>query len=124
MMLSNLAFVAYQKGDYEQARDLFAASMKQMIEMGARQHAMSGLTGLAGTLGKLGEPEKGARILGAKDALLAGMGFDHQPPDLTEVAKYEVDIKSQLDKATFDAAYARGQAMTLEQAMAYALDES
>ena len=124
MMLANLAFVAYQKEDYRLARDLFATSTKQMIEMGARQHAMSGLAGLAGTLGRLGEPKKGAKILGAKDALLAGTGFDHQPSDMIEVAKYTVDIKSLLDEATFDAAYASGQVMTLEQAVAYALDES
>jgi ribosomal protein L10 len=51
------------------------------------------------------------------------MGFDHQPSDQQEVAKYFADIKSQLDEATFDAAYAEGQAMNLEQAVAYALDE-
>jgi hypothetical protein len=52
----------------------------------------------------------------------AGMGFDHQPSNLPEIAKYFADVKSQLDEATFNAAYSEGQAMSLDQAVAYALD--
>jgi hypothetical protein len=78
---------------------------------------------MAGALGKLGESKKAARLLGASDALMAEMGFDHQPSDLPEMAKFSADVKSQLDEATFNAAYAEGQAMNLAQAVAYALDE-
>jgi tetratricopeptide (TPR) repeat protein len=123
MMYANLGFVAYQEGDYERARELTAASMRPMVDIGLKQLVISGLAGLAGSLAKLGEPKKAARLLGASDRLMAEMGFDHQPSDLPEILKYTADIKSQLDEASYDAAYAEGQVMTLEQAVTYALDE-
>jgi tetratricopeptide (TPR) repeat protein len=123
MMYANLGFVAYQEGDYERARELTAASMRPMVDIGLKQLVISGLAGLAGSLAKLGEPKKAARLLGASDGLMAEMGFDHQPSDLPEILKYTADIKSHLDEATFEAAYAEGQAMTLEQAVAYALED-
>ncbi len=42
-------------------------------------------------------------------------------------AEYEQDIgagRAQLDEATYAAAWAKGRAMTLEQAVAYALEEA
>jgi tetratricopeptide (TPR) repeat protein len=123
MMLGNLGFVAYEEGDYERARDFFASFLRQSYKIGSRQWAMSGLASLAGPLGKLGEPEKATRLLGASRALMAGMGIDYQPTDLPEMAKYAADVRAQLDEATFEAAYAEGKAMTLEQALVYALEE-
>jgi non-specific serine/threonine protein kinase len=123
MMLGNLGFVAYEERDYKRARDLNASFLRQSYKIRSGQWALGGLATLAGPLGKLGEPEKGARLLGASNALMAGMGIDYQPGDLPEIAKYSADIMSQLDEATFEAAYAEGQAMTLEQAVAYALEE-
>jgi tetratricopeptide (TPR) repeat protein len=123
MLYANLGFVAYQEGDYKRARDLAASSMRPMVEIGLKQLVLSGLAELAGSLAKLGEPKKATRLLGASDALMAEMGLDHQPSDLPEFVKYTANIKSQLDEATFDAAYTEGRAMTLEQAVAYALDE-
>ena len=123
MMLGNLGYVAYEEGDYKRVRDLNASLLRQSYKIGSRQWAMGGLATLAGPLGKLGEPEKGARLLGASSALMAGMGIDYQLGDLQEIAKYTADVKSQLDEATFEAAYAEGEAMTLEQAVAYALED-
>jgi hypothetical protein len=51
------------------------------------------------------------------------MGFGHQIADQHEIAKYIADVRAQLDEATFEAAYAEGQAMTLEEAVAYALSD-
>jgi non-specific serine/threonine protein kinase len=123
MMYANLGLVAYQERDYERARELAAASIRPMAEIGLKQMVLSALKEMAGSLGKLGEPEKAARLLGASDALMAEMGLDHQPSDLPEMVKFSADVKSQLDETAFDAAYAEGQVMTLEQAVAYALDE-
>jgi tetratricopeptide (TPR) repeat protein len=123
MMHENLGFVAYEEGKYLSSFELFALCIKGWLEMGMKQGIMTGLGNLAGPLSRMGEPEKAASLLGVSEALLAEVGFDHHPSDLVEIAKYTAEVRSQLDETTFKAAYAEGQAMTLEQVIAYALEE-
>jgi predicted ATPase/DNA-binding CsgD family transcriptional regulator len=122
MLQGNLSFVAYQEANYESARDLCVLFLSQMVEIGTKLGTLNGLAQLAGPLGKLGEPEKAARLLGATAALMSAMGFDHQAGDQLEIDKYEADIRAQLDEGVFEAAWVEGQAMTLEEAYAYALE--
>jgi hypothetical protein len=49
------------------------------------------------------------------------MGIGQQPADRLEVDRYVVDVRAQLDEAAFEAAWAEGQAMSLEEAVIYAL---
>jgi predicted ATPase/class 3 adenylate cyclase/DNA-binding XRE family transcriptional regulator len=66
-----------------------------------------------------GQPAGAARLLGATESMLAGgvpsWRFAHQ--------QLVAAVRAQLDEAAFAAAWAEGQAMTLEQAIAYALSE-
>ncbi len=123
MLLGNLAFVAYQKEDYGRARTLSQGFMKQSYEIGAMQLAVTGMAALAGSLSRLGEAEKGALLLGASAALIDEMGVDHHPSDLDEIAKYTAHIRSQLDETTFESYWAMGEAMTMEEAVAYAMSD-
>jgi tetratricopeptide (TPR) repeat protein len=123
MALSNLAFVAIHDGDYVRAKDLELSAIKRWREVGSWHGVTTSMAFLAGSLARLGEPEKAARLLGAAETLLAWKGFDFHMSDQHEIAKYRADVHSKLDEASFETAYAEGQAMTLEQAVAYALDE-
>jgi tetratricopeptide (TPR) repeat protein len=123
IMLWSLASIAYREGDYYRARDSFASYLRKMVEIGINDQSMMGLAGVAGSLGKLGEPEKAARLLGASNALMTGMGFVPYLSDQHELDKYIADVQAQLDEAIFEAACADGQSMTLEQAVAYALED-
>jgi hypothetical protein len=67
------------------------------------------------------QPERAARLFGAAEALHEAIGKP-LPPFLR--ADYDRDVAAvhaQLDDATFDAAWAAGQALSLEQAIAEAL---
>jgi predicted ATPase/DNA-binding CsgD family transcriptional regulator len=123
MNMANLAFVAYDEGEYERGKELAMSILKQRMEIGWIEWALIGLMVLAGPLGKLGEPEKAARLLGVQSAISGEMGIYYQPGDQPEVDKYIADVCTQLDEAAFETAWAEGQAMTLEQAVAYALGE-
>jgi tetratricopeptide (TPR) repeat protein len=123
MGLGNLAFVATHEEDYDRARNLLFSAIQRWRELGSWHGMTTGMAYLAGPLAGLGEPEKAARLLGASDALLAARGFDINLSDQHEYAKYVAEVKFQLDETTFEAAYAEGKAMTLEQAVAYALDD-
>ena len=59
--------------------------------------------------------------LGASEAALERMGAFYQPVDKKEIDRIIANVRSQLDEATFQAAWVEGRAMTLEQAVADAL---
>jgi predicted ATPase/class 3 adenylate cyclase len=122
MTLSNLAFVATHEEDYARARNLLLSAIKRWREIGSLYGITTDLAFIAGPLARLGEPEKAARLLSASDALLAGMGFVPNQGDQHEIANYAADVRAQLDESTFEAAWAEGQAMTLDAAIAYALE--
>ena len=121
--MANLAFVAYDEGDYERGRELAIAILKQRMEIGWVEWALVGLMVLAGPLGKLGQPKKAARLMGASTTMMAEMGMYYQSGDQPEVDKYIANVRSQLDEATFKTAWAEGQAMTLRPTLVYALGE-
>jgi predicted ATPase/DNA-binding SARP family transcriptional activator len=123
LLLSNLAFTVYHKSQYDRSKRLQQQYVRQMFEIGAKHQALSGMASLAGPLSKLGEPEKAARLLGASTLLLVELGAEFEPVNRPFITEYTADVRAQLDEATFEAAWAEGQAMTLEQAVAYVLGE-
>jgi hypothetical protein len=70
------------------------------------------------------QPERAARLLGAVDALREMIGYRLAAAERTDYDRDVAAIRAQLDAATFAAAWAAGQALTLEQAIAEALEAS
>lgn len=77
----------------------------------------------AGPVASQGNPQKAARCLGASEALLAIMGLGLQTIDQFEIERYVAAVKEQIDEATFEAAWAEGRAMSLEEAVSLVLGE-
>ncbi len=71
-----------------------------------------------------GHPERAARLFGAANALLERSGAVLDEVDQAEHARDVAATRAQLDEATYAAAWAEGRAMTLEHAIAYALEEA
>ena len=123
MNLANLAFIAYDEGEYERGMELAMPLLRQRMGIGWVEWTLVGLMVLAGPLGKLDQPEKAARMLGASAALMAETGIYYQAGDQPEADKYIANVRIQLDEATFKTAWTQGQTMTLEQVIVYALGE-
>jgi predicted ATPase/DNA-binding CsgD family transcriptional regulator len=123
MLQGNLSMIAYNEGDYREARDLAKSALERFHESGIRQGTISGLWNLAGPLSMLGQPAKAALLAGASAALFEEMGAADHPSDFDQVAKYTAEARARLGEVDFQAAWSEGQAMTLEQAVAYALAE-
>jgi hypothetical protein len=69
-----------------------------------------------------GQPMRAARLFGASQAL---RGTSAAPVGAVVCYTRDVtSVRAQLDEATFTAAWAEGEALTLEQAIAYALRET
>jgi len=82
------------------------------------------LMGLSGLKAEDGQPQQAARLFSAAEAILAESGTAWWPADRAEVEHNREVILSRLDEQAFQAEYEIGQKMPLNQAFAYALDES
>jgi predicted ATPase/DNA-binding CsgD family transcriptional regulator/transcriptional regulator with XRE-family HTH domain len=121
MVQANLSMIAYNEGEYREARDLAQSALERFYESGIRQGTISALWNLAGPLSRLGQPAKAARLVGASAALFEEMGAADHPSDFEQLAKYSAAARAQLGEVDFQTAWRQGQAMTLEQAVACAL---
>ena len=68
-----------------------------------------------------GQPERAARLLGAAEVLQGSIDYSLPLPDQTDYQDVVTNTRAALGDATFAAAWAEGRAMTLEQAIEYAL---
>jgi predicted ATPase/DNA-binding CsgD family transcriptional regulator len=122
-MYHNLAFIALHEGEAGRARDLERQGLQLASAMNSRLQLATALAILAGAIGGLGQPRQAARLLGASESALERLGALHQPNDKREIDDIIAAVRAQLDEATFQAAWAEGRELRLEQAVAQALDE-
>lgn len=124
-LLRRLAQVARYRGDDQRAIDLYLESLTLARDMdisivGRRPNLTGPLTGLASVAAARGQTVPAAKIFGMVEARLETI---HVQLVLAERVDYEqgvAAVRAQLDQATFDAAWAEGRALTLEQAIAEA----
>ena len=81
------------------------------------------MAGLAGVAGFAGQPERAARLFGAAETALTAIGAQIWPSNRRDYDRNVAVVRAALEGKHFSAARAEGRAMTLEQAVAYALDE-
>jgi predicted ATPase/class 3 adenylate cyclase len=132
--LRNLALVALQRGDCGRAAALCRESLVLFRETGDKRGILVCFQRLAGIAWDQGRVDRAARLFGAADALRDAMGL--RRPFTYEVESSPDDLaglRAVLGEAgeseaggpgrKVAAAWAEGRAMTLEQALEYALAE-
>jgi hypothetical protein len=73
---------------------------------------------------ELGRLERAARLLGAAEALREATGTPVQAVDRADRERAAASVRSGSEAKRLDQAWAEGRAMTLEQAIEYALEEA
>ena len=120
--LIELGRVARAQGADARAAAHFAESLVLLREWRIDQREIAyGLEGLAGAAVR-GQPRRSARLFGAAAALRESAGIPLPP---VQRADYERDVgaaRAQVDESSFAAAWSAGRALTLEQAIAEALE--
>jgi predicted ATPase/class 3 adenylate cyclase len=117
--------VAYYQGDDQQARALLAQSLALFQETGqpyAIGWCLQGLAGVAARAGPAGA-RRAARLLAADDHINNPLQY-FGPDSRREWEGIAAAARAQLDEATWASAWAEGHALTLEQAIAEALDQT
>ena len=123
--LARLGRVALAEGDAAAARRGLTQGLAVLRDAGYVWGLPPRLRDLAQVAEAQGHPARAARLWGAAaaqhQALLGRPLPAHEGPTLAQAAE---SLRARLGAAAFDAAWAEGQAMTLEQAVAYALEDA
>jgi DNA-binding CsgD family transcriptional regulator len=122
ILLSNLSQVALRQGDLSQATALCTQSLTLAREAGYQHPITLSLFALAAIAAVAGQPQRAARLFAAAQTLLTILGASLEPADRAESERNLATIRTRLDEKALAAAWAEGQAMTLDQAVAYALN--
>ena len=119
----NLAFVAQREGDHSRAIELLRQAITLCRDIKNKFDVAWGIQILAGSLGATGESERAVRLFSAAATVGERMGAFVELADRPEFERIIAAVRGTLDEATFQAAWAEGRKMTLDQAVADALGE-
>ncbi len=101
--------------------ELTAESLTMLRELGAKARICECVEGLASMACAQGQPERGARLFGAAQALREAIGAPMPRSDHVAFDPQVDTLRATLGDAAFVTAWAQGRAMTLEQAVECAL---
>jgi non-specific serine/threonine protein kinase len=122
--LADLGIVALEQGDYRSSRAHLTESLVIFRDLADLLGTAGSLESLADLAFALGRPEAGARLCGHAARLRDEIGSPLPPWDrLGHDRRIATARASFRNDVAFDLAWQEGHAMTLEQAIAYALQE-
>jgi tetratricopeptide (TPR) repeat protein len=121
-LLQTMGRVAHHRGDRQQAAVLFCESLALYQALGAKKGVEECLEGLAAVAEGEQQPVRAARLFGAAAALRDQMHCPVPPVHRAEHERHLAAVRVALGENRFAAAWAEGQAMPLEDAIAEALN--
>lgn len=117
-----LGHVLHALNQPEQARRFYHDALHLQRPMHYSQYVADGLEGLAGIAAQAGRPEQAVRLFGSAHAQRTATAMPRWRHQETGYSRDLALAHSQLDAEMWGAAWSAGCAMTLEQAVAYALE--
>jgi tetratricopeptide (TPR) repeat protein len=121
--LANLSYVAHHQGKFKQAIDYCRKALTIEVSLQMEYASAITLAMIAGPISAMGFPKQAARMLSASKGQLNAMGATVQPGDKHEVDRFTTDVRQQLSEVDFNAAWAEGQSMTMQQVIAEVMSE-
>jgi predicted ATPase/class 3 adenylate cyclase len=119
---ADLGVLNWLQGDYGEARRLLHRSVVVFREAGDRWNVGRSLLRLARIALSEGEPDRAARLCGTAEAVFEAVHSPMWPTDRSDFSRLMADARASLADTAFVSAWGNGRAMTLEQAIAYALE--
>jgi non-specific serine/threonine protein kinase len=121
--IHSLGYVVKHQGDPGRAAALFEEGLAMFRELDNKRGIAECLLGLASVAAGQGRPERAARLVGASEASLDSSQAGRWEADRVEYERTVGTARTMLGEAIFAAVCAEGRALTLEQAVEYALGD-
>jgi non-specific serine/threonine protein kinase len=122
--LLNLGHVAREQGEFARARQLYREGLALSQALDEKLRIGRELVAVATVEAAQGKPERAARLMGAAAALRDALGAGLYPIDRPATERTTELARVALGEEAFAAAYAAGRALSLEEAIAEALEET
>lgn len=123
LALHNLGEVMRKQGEWKAARPFFQESLVLSHELSDTQGAVNSLNGLGLVAVSQGDHVEAAQILGAEAAVRAAANLPLAPIYRLDYDYSVTHLRIGLGENVFEATWAQGKAMTLEQVIEYALQK-
>ena len=123
-VLRDLMVVAQRDGDAAAVAALGQECLRLLREQGSRSGLGDCYERLAWVASARGDPARAARLLGAAEAVRAATGAALAPVRRAEHDAVVAAVRAALGAAALAAAWAEGATLSLEQAIAYALEDA
>jgi non-specific serine/threonine protein kinase len=117
-----LGQLALRQGDHATARARYVASLEHQQGWPALQWTIDALAGLAVVAAARGQAGRTLRLAGASSALSEAAGLRLSEAERAVMERASVSARATLGDRQADAEWAAGQALTVDQAIAYALE--
>jgi tetratricopeptide (TPR) repeat protein len=120
--LLHLARVLTETGLFEEARFCLQEALPTLSQVGMRMQIPFGLEAWASLAVSENQESRAARLYGAADSLRLSLGIPRPPVWQGEYTDNIHRLRERLGESEFTAAWAEGKSMSLEQAVAYAME--
>jgi hypothetical protein len=121
--LYNLGWIALLQDDLGRAADLYRESLSLSWDSGLNPLVQGALEGFACVAGVRGEAERAARLWGAAQALHETKGIPRDTDFLAEADARISTVRLGMGEEAWEEVWRNGRAMTLDEAVSYALEE-
>ena len=119
-----IPYVLLRQGDFHQAYALFADNIQSTQKANLTIALVYTVEGLASLYVNQSQPERAARLFAWADAMREKIGDQRPPVEQASVEKDLAVIHSRMDDAEFARITTEGRTMSMEQAIALALEEN
>jgi predicted ATPase/transcriptional regulator with XRE-family HTH domain len=125
-ILTSLGTIAEAQGDYDRAEASYAEALSMLLVSGFRVGRMGAmaLEGMAGVAAAQRQPERAAHLFSAANALRTRIGAPICPANHAWHERQMAALGTALGDEALRAAWERGEAISAEQAINYALEEA
>jgi DNA-binding CsgD family transcriptional regulator len=119
-LLHNLGYVSLAEGQAAQARQRFVDSITGYRRVGDSRGVAEALIGLGATAAAEGAAQTAVRVFAAGEAALAALGAKLWFANERDYAEWRGVARQAIDEVTFEAAWAAGTALSIDEAIALA----
>jgi tetratricopeptide (TPR) repeat protein len=121
--LDNLGWIALLQEDLDRAADIYKESLTLAWDAGLNHIVQGDLEGFACVAGAKGETERATRLWGAAQALHETKGIPRDIDFFAEADARISAVRSGMGEEVWEEAWRKGRAMTLDEAISYAMEE-